>query len=264
VISGFCIAVQYRICYCFSTIFWVLASEPPQLSSPLAQTSSYVVAIGKVRAAYAQSFALWQQAAVEFACHDHSIIACSCHIYVLLFFAHIPFVVNHTFNATPTERLQQHHSFLQRTAPVARSFCGGFTRHELHILVTAPFCCDRKSPSGICAKLHTVAASSNRVRMPWSLYYCLFVPHTCIVVLRAHPVRGESHIQRNNNGEVVTRIYLEKKSQNQTWNVPYRYLHIKSKVLCIICIKFLTRSRLFWTYWQFTSNLAANQVHAAT
>jgi len=26
VISGFCIAVQYRVCYCFSTIFWVLAS----------------------------------------------------------------------------------------------------------------------------------------------------------------------------------------------------------------------------------------------
>ena len=26
VISGFCITVQYRICYCFLTIFWVLAS----------------------------------------------------------------------------------------------------------------------------------------------------------------------------------------------------------------------------------------------
>jgi len=37
---------------------------------------------------------------------NHSIIAYSRHIYVL-FFAHIPFVVNHTFNATPTERLQQ-------------------------------------------------------------------------------------------------------------------------------------------------------------
>ena len=35
----------------------------------------------KSRAAYAQSFALWQQAAIEFTCHDHSIIACSCHIY---------------------------------------------------------------------------------------------------------------------------------------------------------------------------------------
>jgi len=27
---------------------------------------------------------------------------------MVLFFAHIPFVVNHTFNATPTERLQHY------------------------------------------------------------------------------------------------------------------------------------------------------------
>jgi len=27
---------------------------------------------------------------------------------MVLFFAHIPFVVNHTFNATPPERLQQY------------------------------------------------------------------------------------------------------------------------------------------------------------
>jgi len=36
----------------------------------------------KSRAAYAQSFALWQQATIEFTCHDYSIIACSRHIYV--------------------------------------------------------------------------------------------------------------------------------------------------------------------------------------
>jgi len=29
VMSGFCIAVQHRVCYCFSTIFWVLASGLP-------------------------------------------------------------------------------------------------------------------------------------------------------------------------------------------------------------------------------------------
>ena len=37
---------------------------------------------GKSRAAYAQSFALCQQATIEFTCHDHSIIACS---YTVLF-----------------------------------------------------------------------------------------------------------------------------------------------------------------------------------
>jgi len=52
---------------------------------------------------------------------NHSIIACSRHIYVVLFFAHIPLVVNHTFKATPTERLQhyqytakQHHALSQK------------------------------------------------------------------------------------------------------------------------------------------------------
>jgi len=29
------------------------------------------------------------------------------HIYMVLFFTHIPFVVKHTINATPPERLQQ-------------------------------------------------------------------------------------------------------------------------------------------------------------
>ena len=36
----FCIAVQYRVCYCFSTIFWVLASGPPSAKFP----PSYVTA----------------------------------------------------------------------------------------------------------------------------------------------------------------------------------------------------------------------------
>jgi len=58
------------------------------------------VAIGKARAACAQSFELWQQATIEFTCHDHSIVACSRQVDILLFLAHIPFVVNQTCNAT--------------------------------------------------------------------------------------------------------------------------------------------------------------------
>jgi len=41
-------------------------------------------------------------------------------------------------------------------------------------------------PSGICAKLRTVAASNNRVHMPWSLCYCLFAPHICMVLFFTH------------------------------------------------------------------------------
>jgi len=32
-------------------------------------------------------------------------------------------------------------------------------------------------PSGICAKLRTVAASNNRDHLTRSLYYCKFSPH---------------------------------------------------------------------------------------
>ena len=75
-------------------------------------------------------------------------------------------------------------------------------------------------PSGMCAKLRTVAASNNRVHTPRSLCYCLFTPHICMVLFfthillvvnhtinatpHAHPARGESHNQRNTTGEVAT------------------------------------------------------------
>ena len=40
---------------------------------------------------------------------------------------------------------------------------------------------------------------------PQSLCYCLFAPHIDMgAILRTHPVHGESHIQRNTNGEVAT------------------------------------------------------------
>jgi len=154
----------------------------------------YNVAIRKAQAASAQSFTLYPQAKTYFTCHDHSFIACLRHVYILLFFTHILFVVNPTFNATSTERLQQHPLLFTTTAPIARSLYKGWTRHDLHILVTAPFCCYQKSASSICAKLRTVAASNNRVHMLWSLYYCLFAPCIYIAVLCTPPVRGESHI----------------------------------------------------------------------
>jgi len=94
------------------------------------------------------SFALWQKATIEFTCHDHSIIACSCHIYIFC-------CSSHTSLSWWITQSTQHNgrgcnntpSFLQRTAQIARSLCEGWTRHDLHILVTAPFCCDRK-PEG--------------------------------------------------------------------------------------------------------------------
>jgi len=59
-----------------------------------------------VRYCYVQSFI--SLVSPEITHHDHSIIACSRHIYVVLFFARIPFVVKRGFSATPAKRLQQH------------------------------------------------------------------------------------------------------------------------------------------------------------
>jgi len=64
----------------------------------------------------------------------------------------------------------------------------------------------------MCAKLRTVAASNNRDRPTRSLYCCLFAPPTYIFVLRAHPVRGESHNQHNTTGEVATKPHMESAS----------------------------------------------------
>ena len=82
------------------------------------------------------------------------LLVCTTYICVLLF-AHIPFLVNRTFNATPTDRLQQH------------PFLFAMNRTALLRL---------ESLSNKCAKRHTVAASNNRYHTQCSLYLCLVAP----------------------------------------------------------------------------------------
>jgi len=57
-----------------------------------------------------------------------------------------------------------------------------------------------KSPSGMCAKLRTVA-TNNWIHPTILLYYCLFAPVIYLIV-RAHSVRGEPRIsaQRQRSG----------------------------------------------------------------
>ena len=82
------------------------------------------------RAACAQSFAPWQQATIEITQRDHSIIACSRQTHIFLFFAHIPFVVNHTINATPPERLQQKQDLVQYLTNLQANFKERFLELE--------------------------------------------------------------------------------------------------------------------------------------
>ena len=108
------------------------------------------------------------------------------HICMVLFFTHIQFVVNHTFNATPPERLQQH-PLLFTTNRTDRTFFvwrlnSARPSHPGHSTILLR----SEIPSSICAKVRTVAANNNRVHMPWSLYYCLFAPHICMVLFFTH------------------------------------------------------------------------------
>jgi len=68
-------------------------------------------------------------------------------------------------------------------------------------------------------------SKQNRSHTTRSLYYWLFAPHTYIFVLRAHPVRGESHNQRNTTGEVAT----VRRLQQQTQAMPINLLSPKRK-----------------------------------
>ena len=141
-------------------------------------------------AAYAQSFALWQQATIEITRQDHSIIACSRHIDINILCVHpVNGLVNHTFNAMPLERLQQHpllftmnrtdRVFLWRLHTARPPHSGHST-----ILLRSEIL------SGICAKLCTVATINNRDHLTRSLYFCMFAPHSYIIVLRIRTSRS--------------------------------------------------------------------------
>jgi len=77
-------------------------------------------------------------------------------------------------------------------------------------------------------KVRTVAASNNRDHPTRSLFYCLFAPHRCIFVLRAHPVRGESYNQRNTTGEVATVDFLQHEIEGN-WCAKTCFCHVRMR-----------------------------------
>ena len=86
--------------------------------------------------------------------------------------------------------------FYNKTAPIARSLCGGYTWHGLHILVTAPFCCDRRVPAARAQSFtQWQQATIEITRHACSCFQ--FAPHTYIdAILSAHPVCGASRMRR--------------------------------------------------------------------
>jgi len=65
------------------------------------------------------------------------------------------------------------------------------------------FCCDRKTPAA-SAQSFTLWRQATITCHNHSIITCSHHIQYMGVILRAHPVRGESHIQRNANREVAT------------------------------------------------------------
>jgi len=97
-----------------------------------------------------------------------SYYSCLRHAYTLLFFMHISFVVNHTINATFLLFTTNH---TDRTFFVWRLDLV-WPQHPGHSTIFLR----SEIPSGMCAKLHTVAASNNRYHVSQSLL--LLLAHT--------------------------------------------------------------------------------------
>ena len=149
---------------------------------------------------------------------------------MVLFFEHIPFVVNCASNATPTKTLQRYPLFFTTNCTDRTFFLWSLhlarTSHPGHSTILFR----SENPNGMCTKLYTVAASNNRSHTTRSLYYCLFAPHRYGVVLRTHFVRGEPRIQRNANGEVAT-VQIE--FNGKFWDS--LYINVWQRVVRISC-----------------------------
>ena len=162
----------------------------------------------KSRATCTQSFAPWQQATIEIMLAISLTIACSRYIYkgVIL---HAHPVHGESYNQRNSTRgCNNIPSFLQQTTPIARSLCEGWTRHDLHILVTAPFCCDRKSQAAFAQSFAPWQQATIEIMLAISLTIACSHYIYNGVVLHAHPVCGEPHNQRNTTGEVATPLFL--------------------------------------------------------
>ena len=121
-------------------------------------------------------------------------------------------------------------------------------------------------PSGICAKLRTVAASNNRVHIPWSLYYCLFAPHICMVLFFTHIPFVVNHtinatpperLQQLQGSSVDPMVWW--KALNM-WRVNFKYYTMRAhlgrrlKVYTIYSLFCNGRTTVEWTCWRYRNS----------
>jgi len=87
--------------------------------------------------------------------------------------------------------------FYNEPHPLHAFFCEGCAWHHLHIVVKAPLCCDWKGRSASAQSFtlwHQAA-----IKIPRRAHFIFACSRHTGVVLHAHPVLSESHIQHNTN-----------------------------------------------------------------
>jgi len=154
--------------------------------------------------ACAQSFAPWQQATIEIMLAISLTIACSRKIYYgVILHAH-PVRDESHINTTPPERLQQHpllfttnHTDRMFFVPRLNSARPPHPGHSTILLqLETRVACAQSFTPWQQATIEIIFAISLTIACSHYIYYG--------VILRAHPVRDESHNQRNATREVAT------------------------------------------------------------
>ena len=113
--------------------------------------------------ACAQNFAPWQQATIERSCSQSLLLLLARATYIMvLFFTHLPFVVNCTINATPPKRLQQHSLLFTMNRPDRTFFVWRLNSARPPHLGHSIISLQSEILSGMCAMLRTVAPSNNK------------------------------------------------------------------------------------------------------
>jgi len=151
------------------------------------------------------SFAPWQQAKIEIMLAISLTIACSRYMYYgVILHAHPVHGESHNQHNTTGEVATTSPPFYKEPHRSHVLCLKAWTRHHPHILVTAPFCCDRKSRAACAQSFAPWQQATIEIMLAISLTIACSRYMYCGVILHAHPIRGASHNQRNPTREVAT------------------------------------------------------------
>ena len=186
------------------------AASWPKLSSQLllSLVECWHCCDWKSRTACAQSFSLWQQTTIEITWRDHSYCLFAPYIYIYIY---IVLLRAHSVCGE---------SYIQRNtagdvATTSPSFYNKphwshvlFVKTELGTTSTSwsqhHFVAIRNPVRHVRKSSHWQQATIEITWQDHSIIACSRHIYIYIVLFRAHPVRGESHIQRNTTGEIAT------------------------------------------------------------